>query len=124
MLSVAHCIILNPLGLNVGRQKGNEVKDRIITASIVNDLTTTFIASRGSIVGISIFSLIADSLADIDDAKYYKKSEVDKCIEDIDSLGTVLKYGLGTAGFVLTPILSCEDLKTDGILLGDPFPSI
>ena len=63
-------------------------------------------------------------MADIDEAKYYKKTEVDKCVEDIGSLGTVLKYSLGAPGFVLTPILSCEGLKTDGILLGDPFPSI
>ena len=113
-----NCLILNPLGLHSDREKGSEASGRIIDAAITTDIVNSVILSGGRGAGISILSLIADDIAGIEDDKYYVSSTVDECIDGIRGFTGFL---LGSA---IANVLSCGDLKTDGILLGDPLPSI
>ncbi|WP_411823585.1 TIGR04452 family lipoprotein [Leptospira sp. 'Mane'] len=115
-ISITNCLILNPVGLNVDREKGSEAADRIRQAAITADLTNSLILSGGRTAGISILSLIADDIAGIDPAKYYVKSDVDSCVKEIKGLtGFVL-------GSAIANILSCQNLKKDGYLTGEPLP--
>lgn len=111
-----NCIILNPIGLNSGREKGSEAADRIVNAAILTDLINSTVFTRRA--NVSILSLIADDIANIDPDKYYIKSTVDECVSEIS----------GSSGFLigsfLTNIFYCNDLKTDGVLLGEPFPKL
>jgi small lipoprotein (TIGR04452 family) len=116
----SNCLLLNPLGLNVGREKGSEVADRMVTAAITADLTSSALVSsliRTNVVFISIFSLIADDIAGIEEDKYYIKSDVDACVSDIEKQGIILNTAIPV-------LLSCKDMKTDGYLLGSPLPKI
>lgn len=116
----SNCLLLNPLGLNVGREKGSEVADRMVTAAITADLISSVIFSaayRVNIVYVSVGSLIADDIAGIEEDKYYIKSDVDKCVKDIEDLGRFVQ--------TFIPVLtSCKDMKIDGYLLGSPLPKI
>jgi small lipoprotein (TIGR04452 family) len=117
-ISLSGCVILNPLGLNVDREKGSEAASRIREAAITTDIANSLLITGGRGVAVTIFSLIADDLANIDPSKYYVKSDVDSCVKDIRGLTGLL------IGATLTNLISCDKLKTDGILLGDPLPSI
>ncbi len=112
------CAILNPIGLNSDREKGNEAASRIKLAAITTDLVNSFFITAGRSASISIFSLIADDIAKIEPAKYYVKSDVDNCVKEIQGFTGLL------FGATITNIISCQNLKTDGLLLGDPLPSI
>ena len=113
--SLTNCLVLNPLGANLDREKGSVAAGRITDAAIQTDLiNSTVLAGRAS---ISILSLLAADIAKIESEKYYVKSDVDQCVEDITGFkGFVL-------GSLITNIISCQDLKTDGYVTGDPFPS-
>lgn len=113
--SLTNCLVLNPLGANLDREKGSVAAGRITDAAIQTDLiNSTILAGRAS---ISILSLLAADIAKIESEKYYVKSDVDQCVEDITGFkGFVL-------GSLITNIISCQDLKTDGYVTGDPFPS-
>jgi len=111
-----NCIILNPIGLNSGREKGSEAADRIVNAAILTDLINSTVFTRRA--NVSILSLIADDIANIDPDKYYIKSTVDECVSEISGASGFL------IGSFLTNIFYCNDLKTDGVLLGEPFPKL
>ncbi|TGL57162.1 TIGR04452 family lipoprotein [Leptospira ognonensis] len=117
-ISLSGCAILNPVGLNADREKGSEAATRIRSAAITTDLANSLVLTGGRSASVSILSLIADDLANIDPSKYYVKSDVDGCVKDIRGLTGFL------LGATLTNLISCQDLKKDGILLGDPLPSI
>ncbi|TGM77837.1 TIGR04452 family lipoprotein [Leptospira bouyouniensis] len=113
--SLTNCLVLNPLGANLDREKGSVAAGRITDAAIQTDLiNSTVLSGRAT---ISILSLLAADIAKIESEKYYVKSDVDQCVEDITGFkGFVL-------GSLITNIISCQDLKTDGYVTGDPFPS-
>ncbi|MCG6146224.1 TIGR04452 family lipoprotein [Leptospira bandrabouensis] len=113
--SLTNCLVLNPVGATIDREKGTEVASKITDAAIQTDLiNSTILVGRPF---ISIYSLVAADIAKIESDKYYIKADVDQCISDIK----------GFKGFVfgsaIANILSCQDLKTDGYLTGEPFPS-
>ncbi|TGK54451.1 TIGR04452 family lipoprotein [Leptospira kanakyensis] len=115
-ISLTNCVILNPLGATIDREKGSEAASRITDAAIQADLVRAIV-----LVGrpdITLLSLVAADIAKIESDKYYVKSDVDQCVSDIQ----------GFKGVVLGPtvanIISCQDLKTDGYISGDPLPSI
>ncbi|MCG9875092.1 MAG: TIGR04452 family lipoprotein [Leptospiraceae bacterium] len=111
-----NCIILNPIGLNSGREKGSEAADRIVNAAILTDLINSTLFTRRT--SFSILSLIADDVANIESDKYYIKSTVDECVDEITGFTGFL------FGSFLANIISCNNLKTDGVLLGEPFPKL
>ncbi|MBM9590680.1 TIGR04452 family lipoprotein [Leptospira sp. 201903075] len=113
--SLTNCLILNPAGATIDREKGSVVASRITDAAIQTDLiNSTVLAGRPS---ISLISLLAGDIASIDPAKYYVKADVDQCIADIQGFKGFL------LGSLVANIISCQDLKTDGFITGDPFPS-
>ncbi|PJZ36243.1 lipoprotein [Leptospira levettii] len=114
-LSFTNCLVLNPLGATIDREKGSVVAGRITDAAIQTDLVnSTLLAGRPA---ISLITLLASDIAKIESEKYYIKADVDQCINDITGFkGFVL-------GSLITNIISCQDLKTDGYVTGDPFPS-
>lgn len=113
--SLTNCLVLNPVGATLDREKGSEAASRITDAAIQTDLVRSVIIS-GSL-SISILSLVAADVAKIESDKYYIKSDVDQCINDIQGFKGV------ALGSLVANIISCQDLKTDGYLTGDPFPS-
>ncbi|GBF44209.1 hypothetical protein LPTSP2_35120 [Leptospira ellinghausenii] len=115
-LSLTNCLVLNPLGATIDREKGSVAAGRITDAAIQTDLVnSTLLAGRAS---ISILSLLAGDIANIESDKYYVKADVDKCVDEITGFkGFVL-------GSLITNIISCQDLKSDGYVTGDPFPSL
>ncbi|MBL0953966.1 MULTISPECIES: TIGR04452 family lipoprotein [Leptospira] len=114
-LSFTNCLVLNPLGATIDREKGSVAAGRITDAAIQTDLVnSTLLAGRPA---ISLITLLASDIAKIESDKYYVKADVDQCIDDITGFkGFVL-------GSLITNIISCQDLKTDGYITGDPFPS-
>ncbi|XDD44589.1 TIGR04452 family lipoprotein [Leptospira sp. WS60.C2] len=115
-LSLTNCLILNPLGATIDREKGSEAAGRITDAAIQTDLiNSTLLSGRAS---ISILSLIAGDIAKIESEKYYIKADVDKCVEDIRGFKGFL------VGSLITNIISCQDINSDGYLIGEPFPSL
>jgi small lipoprotein (TIGR04452 family) len=113
---LSNCIILNPIGLNSGREKGSEAADRIVNAAILSDLiNSSLLVGRAQ---ISILSLIADDVASVDPSKYYIKSTVDECVDEITGFRGFL------FGSFIANILSCGNLETDGVILGDPLPRL
>jgi small lipoprotein (TIGR04452 family) len=52
---ISNCLVINPLGLNVGRERGSEASDRITTAAIRTDLLYSTILTEGKVTGFSIF---------------------------------------------------------------------
>jgi small lipoprotein (TIGR04452 family) len=122
---VSNCMILNPLGLTLNREKGSDAKDRITTAAITADVVNTTILSsiisrgQSTFTGVFILSLIAGDLSSIDNDKYYMKSDVDDCVNDIENIVFWLVLA------PLTPLVSCRNIKeADGLILGNPFPKI
>jgi len=116
LLVATQCIVLNPLGLTVNREKGSDAKDRITTAAITADLLYYTLFAVGP--DISILSLIAGDLTNIDDGAYYLKADVDKCVGDIEN--PILWIVLSP----LTPIFSCDLKPADGLILGSPLPRL
>lgn len=113
--SLTNCLILNPAGATIDREKGSEAASRITDAAIQTDLVR-YVALTGR-PDISLLSLVAADIAKIESQKYYIKADVDQCITDIQGFKGIV---LGPA---VTTIISCQDLKSDGYLTGDPFPS-
>lgn len=115
-ICASNCMILNPVGLTYERERGSEVASRITDAAIQTDLINSLVLINSP--RISVFSVVAADIARIETDKFYIKDDVDQCVSDIQGFkGFVL-------GSLITNIISCNDLKTDGYLLGDPFPSI
>ncbi|MBM9547470.1 TIGR04452 family lipoprotein [Leptospira sp. 201903074] len=113
--SLTNCLILNPAGATIDREKGSVAASRITDAAIQTDLVRSIILIGRA--DISILSLVAPDIANIQSEKYYVKADIDQCITDIQGFkGVVL-------GPTIANIISCQDLKTDGYITGDPFPS-
>ncbi|MEI1278178.1 TIGR04452 family lipoprotein [Leptospira venezuelensis] len=107
-LMLSNCIALDTLGLSYDRIKGDEVASKLADAAITTDLVNSTI-----LIGqptISITAIFSSVIAGIDVKKYYKKSEVDDCINDIRGFKGFL------LGSTITVATSCK-LSPDGPLL-------
>ncbi|MCR1795616.1 TIGR04452 family lipoprotein [Leptospira sp. id769339] len=74
---------MDTLGLSYDRIKGDEVAAKLADAAIMTDLVNSTI-----LIGqpqISITAIFSSVIAGIDVKKYYKKSEVDDCINDLSN---------------------------------------
>ncbi|MCC5814347.1 MAG: TIGR04452 family lipoprotein [Leptospira sp.] len=134
MLSVlfSNCLILNPLGIQHGRESGSDAKDRIYTAALNGELLLTARFSGQASVNIRglFYASIANDLANVQGTKYYMKSSVDDCVASIEEAGVLLLAApLDTLTDALeykrvfAPSLVC-DLEEDGVIIGKPFPKI
>lgn len=113
-ISLTNCLVLNPAGASLDREKGSVAAGRITDAAIVADIVNRAIG-LGS--GLSIVTLLASDIAKIESDKYYIKSDVDACVNDINGLKG---YALGS---LIPNILSCQNISSDGFITGEPFPS-
>lgn len=112
---IGNCAILNPIGLNSGRIKGDEAKSKIQETAILNDvlLSTAFFGSPT----VSLLTILAPQLSGIDPGKYYLEKDVNKCISDLNSIGLLL-LGQG-----ITAAL-CDLQPADGYIMGKPLPKL
>ncbi|MCW7467399.1 TIGR04452 family lipoprotein [Leptospira levettii] len=114
-LSLTNCLVLNPLGASLDREKGSVAAGRITDAALQADIVNRTIGLGN---GISIITFLASDIAKIESDKYYIKSDVDACVNDINGLKG---YALGS---LIPNIISCQNINSDGYLIGEPFPSI
>ncbi|MEI1280488.1 MULTISPECIES: TIGR04452 family lipoprotein [Leptospira] len=90
------CNLLNEAGLADDRLKGSEVKQRI------QDAVNTYVAVAASYdpsvltASNALLNAQASSLAGINSGDYYHKSDVDKCISEIQTWG----YLIRSPGFI------------------------
>lgn len=131
-LLLGNCLILNPLGIQAGRESGSDAKDRIYNAALTGELLLSARFSGQSTLNFRglFYASIANDLANVDGTKYYMKSSVDECVDSIDEASLImLSVPLGQLTDaieykrVFTPSLVC-DLEEDGVILGKPFPKI
>ncbi|ABZ95875.1 TIGR04452 family lipoprotein [Leptospira biflexa] len=114
--SLTNCLVLNPLGANLDREKGSVAAGRITDAAIQADIVNGILLSgRGN---LTLVTFLAADIAKIESEKYYVKSDIDQCVESING---IKGYALGA---LIPNLISCRDLKADGYLVGEPFPSI
>ena len=101
ILSGSRCIFFNQTGLNPGHEKGFVASRRIQEAAIIQDAVFyNIIAGRPS---VSILAAVSHRIAGISHGEYYKTEEVDKCISDIQSMGTFLSGGIAASTCNLKP---------------------
>ena len=75
----AGCVLLNTIGLNPGHVSGAEAKDLILDKTLI---TGAYYLSLGSTTG-ALLVYLAPTLAGISDDKYYKRSEVQHCANQL-----------------------------------------
>ncbi|TGL59496.1 TIGR04452 family lipoprotein [Leptospira sarikeiensis] len=107
-LIVTNCAILDPIGLTYDRTKGSEASSRIQDAAITTDIINSSLFYGYTF--ISLGSLLGPTISGIESDKYYKKSEVDACVNDIKGMKGFL------IGATFTILSSCK-LEADGLIL-------
>lgn len=131
IVTLSSCLILNPLGIHVGRTSGSDAKDKIFMAALTGELIiTAALGGRGLNIRGLFYSTIADELAGLDGNKYYLTNSVDRCVDSIQE-ASILVIIAGRQNLqdtleykrVFTPALVCN-LEEDGVILGKPFPKI
>ncbi len=105
-LSAPGCLLLNTIGLNPGHVSGAEAKDIIRDKTLVN---LAIQVAAGSTTGAAIVYL-DPVLAGISDDEYYKKSEVEKCGDQLLVFNFV--------SVLLAPFVACN-LQPDNAFI-DP----
>ncbi|EPG76447.1 hypothetical protein LEP1GSC058_1353 [Leptospira fainei serovar Hurstbridge str. BUT 6] len=113
--ALSNCIVLDMTGLS-GSYKGSEAKKKIHDAAFTSDFlyygsTPSTSKYAGQIAMIDAF--LAEIFSNIEDGKYYKKTDVDKCIKDVQTIGLLV---LDASTTVLTSS-DCSKLKADATIL-------
>jgi small lipoprotein (TIGR04452 family) len=114
LLSASSCVVLNDVGLVYYREKGDHVSTRLIEAAILNDLSYNFIAENNP--KFSALSLFSDKILNIDKNAWYKTSDVDQCIHEMQMLTNIF-----TSSAI--SLYYCA-LEPDHKILDDPFPEL
>ncbi|TGK00142.1 TIGR04452 family lipoprotein [Leptospira langatensis] len=80
---LAKCMVAGPIGLatQFDYQRGDVVKQRLLTASIESDLL--FTSLNGKPLAIDPTDILATEFKGLQEDKYYKKAQVDNCVKNI-----------------------------------------
>ncbi|TGL59497.1 TIGR04452 family lipoprotein [Leptospira sarikeiensis] len=104
----ANCVILNPIGLTVDRIKGSEAASRISDAAITAEILNHTLRGVPT-TAIPIGVLLAPMVAGINSDSYYKKSDVENCVDNL------IGFKAFATGVTFTLATSCK-LDADGSL--------
>ncbi|PJZ48153.1 TIGR04452 family lipoprotein [Leptospira saintgironsiae] len=113
LLSFANCLAMDSLGLSES-VKGSEARSQIKAAALTSDILfygSADPANAAMITAIDLF--LTDLYLKIDDSKYYKKADVDKCVKDVQVIGLLV---MDPSQTVLTS-KNCSDLKANGPII-------
>ncbi|TGL28359.1 TIGR04452 family lipoprotein [Leptospira koniambonensis] len=102
LLSVANCLAIDTLGLT-DTYKGDVAKEKLLAAAKIGDYltATAYFTDQGYtgseldsyvVAQVVLVSLIDEAVFNIDESKYYKKKDVDKCAQVIQYLGVIVDY--------------------------------
>ncbi|WP_279305857.1 TIGR04452 family lipoprotein [Leptospira perolatii] len=105
--SVANCAAFDAAGVS-GSMKGTEAAQKINDAALQTDILY-FAATTGQ-PNFFISSLYTAEAAKVEPDKYYKKTDVDKCISNIKTIGLMVLTPNATALF------TCS-LKPNGAII-------
>ncbi|PJZ68382.1 hypothetical protein CH373_05870 [Leptospira perolatii] len=111
--SLSNCVALDVTGLS-GSIKGTEAAQRINDAALKTDIISFAVMGQSDFFISSLFTAEA---AKIEPDKYYKKADVDECIENIKTINVKVIVLLGVP---LTPfqtaLFTCS-LKPNGLVI-------
>ncbi|MGJ4787947.1 TIGR04452 family lipoprotein [Leptospira koniambonensis] len=113
LLSFANCLGVDSLGIS-GSVKGSEARSQIKTAAMTSDILyygAADPANAGAITALDLF--LTDLFLKIDDNKYYRQSDVDKCVKDVQVIGLLV---LDPSQTVATSD-NCTGLKGNGPII-------
>ncbi|PJZ77593.1 TIGR04452 family lipoprotein [Leptospira neocaledonica] len=113
LLSFANCLVADSLGIS-GSIKGSEARSQIKEAALMSDILyygSTDPANAGALTTLDLF--MTDLFLEIDDNKYYKQSDVDKCVKDVQTIGLLILDPSKT----VTTSKNCSDLKANGAII-------
>lgn len=113
ILSFANCLAMDSLGLS-DSVKGSEARSQIKAAAMTSDILfygSVDPANAGIITALDLF--LTDLYLKIDDNKYYKQADVDKCVKDVQVIGLLI---LDPSTTVATSN-NCSGLKANGEII-------
>lgn len=113
LLSFANCVVADSLGLS-DSVKGSEARSQIKAAATTSNILyygSVDPANAGIITALDLF--LTDLYLKIDDSKYYKQSDVDKCVKDVQIIGLLV---LDPSTTVATSD-NCSGLKPNGEII-------
>ncbi|TGN04027.1 TIGR04452 family lipoprotein [Leptospira dzoumogneensis] len=99
-LAIANCLAIDTLGLT-DTYKGDVAKDKLLAAAKIGDYMTAsaYFTDQGYtgsqldsyvIAQVILASFIDEAVIRLDESKYYKKRDVEKCANNIRSFGVFL----------------------------------
>ncbi|TGK35631.1 TIGR04452 family lipoprotein [Leptospira andrefontaineae] len=113
LLTFANCVAVDSLGLS-DAVKGSEARSQIKAAALTSDILFYGSADPANAAMITALDLfLTDIYLKIDDSKYYKKSDVDKCVKDVQTIGLLV---MDPSQTVLTS-KNCSDLQANGPII-------
>lgn len=113
LLSFVNCVAVDSLGLS-DAVKGSEARSQIKAAALTSDILFYGSADPANAAMITALDLfLTDIYLKIDDSKYYKKSDVDKCVKDVQTIGLLV---MDPSQTVLTS-KNCSDLQANGPII-------
>ncbi|GBF40176.1 TIGR04452 family lipoprotein [Leptospira johnsonii] len=113
LLSFANCAVADSLGLS-DSVKGSEARSQIKAAAMTSDILYYGSADPANAAMITALDLfMTDLFLKIDDSKYYKKTDVDKCVKDVQVIGLLV---LDPSQTVATSE-NCTGLKANGEII-------
>ncbi|TGL60642.1 TIGR04452 family lipoprotein [Leptospira sarikeiensis] len=113
LLVFANCLAVDSLGLS-DSVKGSEAREEIKQAALTSDILfygSVDPANAAMITAIDLF--LTDLYLKIDDSKYYKKADVDKCVSDVRVIGLLVMDPSTT----VATSANCNKLKANGAIL-------
>lgn len=110
---VSNCLLLDTLSVTPDRVKGDEAR-KMISDGVLNGWVVYSATLPASLRGVAAAAAILDqvitnAIAKIDDSKYYKKSDVEACVQNILVLSFV------TSGYIAVAV-TC-DMPEDPMIL-------
>ncbi len=111
LLFASNCVLIDSLGLNVvtGTMKGSEAKSLILTRAVAGA------AASGSSTAI-VSSLVTYNVKGLKDNKFYDKSDVDECADQI----VFFNYANSSTSNIATGQLLCKGIREHKMVIDWP----
>lgn len=113
LLSFTNCLVGDSLGIS-DAVKGSEARSQIKEAALTSDILYYGSADPANAAMITALDLfMTDLFLKIDDSKYYKKADVDKCVKDVQTIGLLVMDPSQT----VATSKNCSELKANGPII-------